>query len=336
MTIGRTFLDGEDPALAPPIVSRAWLARALHQAFDTREAFDLHTVRLHHPQRQHRENFSGIDMTGVQAAGYCFGAVVLQKVCLDEALLDGADLSLCLLNGGWIRAASCFGAHFIRATLSGANFSSNAGTTTNLSHARLDGAWANYCDFSSILGYHLSACGSEIRFSDFSFANLEGADFRNSDLTGTSFSHANLRGMRFEGTTLDGVDWTNAILDESDMQRIPHSDASGKTFWHIEWRPCDASTPQEGQVPPIPASVRNNPYDAEFRVAPAEPPLTQGPLLPDFEDDDENEYEDDGNIYLEGSNEEGSQEDGDGEGFLPEDSGDEEDDPDAWPPILLF
>ena len=177
---------------------------------------------------------------------------VLRGASLQEAVLDGVDLTRADLSDAALRSASlsgaCLeGASLARADLTGANLAAVRASEADLGEAlledarftgavlrfaRLGGALLEHADFTDADLWGAKLDGAEMPYAtlrrtvaqeasmvgaDLSGASLEEADLRKADLSGARLRGADLRGALLAGARLAGADLTDASLPRANL-----------------------------------------------------------------------------------------------------------------------
>ena len=196
-------------------------------------------------------------LRGQDLRGCKLTSSVLNEVCLEEALLDGADLCGSLLEDAKLSRCRANGINLVfananRARLDGANltqgrlmkvalqgadlteavftnadlphadlqYAHGAGavlTRTDLTRADLSSANLPGASFRDALLLNTELDQAVLSRADFSLASLPGANFRDSNLTDAHFYFANLKNVDFSGAKLERADFTLAWLDGAKM-----------------------------------------------------------------------------------------------------------------------
>ncbi len=177
---------------------------------------------------------------------------VLRGASLQDAVLDGvdltrADLSDSALRSASLRAACLEGASLARADLTGADLAGVRASEADLQDAlledarfagavlrfaRLGGALLEHADFTDADLWGARLDSAEMPYAtlrravaqeasmvgaDLSGANLEEADLRKADLSGAKLRGADLRGAVLAGAKLGGADLTDASLPRANL-----------------------------------------------------------------------------------------------------------------------
>jgi len=147
------------------------------------------------PSARHA-NLKGARLAGAQLAG-----LDLRDANLDEAQLDGADLSAALLSGASfagahlekanLSSAQAIGANFIVASLQGADMTGSKLAAADLTSASLQGAVLAFAGLE----------GAVLRDADLEAADLGAARLFGADLSGARLRAADLRAARIWATT---------------------------------------------------------------------------------------------------------------------------------------
>jgi uncharacterized protein YjbI with pentapeptide repeats len=139
----------------------------------------------------------GADFTGARLAEANLAGADLRGAKLDDASLEGADLSHSLAAGATFERAKLARADLSRAALEGASF-----ILANLQGAALTSARLPLADFS----------GAGLQGADLAAANLAGALLREADLEGAELHEALLYGADLRDARLQAADLARALV----------------------------------------------------------------------------------------------------------------------------
>ena len=190
----------------------------------------------------------------------------LQKVCLINADLEGANLLCANLSGADLSYSRICNADLFHANLSDTNLSN-----TNLSHAHLsradisnsnllnaDLSHADLTDTNLSSAYlsHTDLSNTNFSRANLSYANLSCAglmctNFRDANLINVNFSGAQLLGTDFRGTNLKHTELENVRIERADFRGakidnrpITKDDLpADKGEYYADWNPPPWDTP---------------------------------------------------------------------------------------------
>lgn len=178
------------------------------------ELLDEHTIWVSTAGRKGRQlDLSGYDLrtvinlksyplTAIRAVGANFLSQNLRGASLQSAVFDKADFRDCILDHADMRGSTFKYAEMARVSLRGAMLCplqfERADGSKRLQRVDLSGANMRYADFT---GADLRDC--IMMGIDLSNANLRDADLRRTDLTGALLKGANFAGARLEDSIVD-------------------------------------------------------------------------------------------------------------------------------------
>ena len=93
--------------------------------------------------------------------------------------------------------------------LSFSNFCSSLINGVNFKNADL-----SYSVLTDVEGKKVNFSGTQLAYTDFTRANLEGANFKNANLIGADFENCNLTGANFKGANLRQARFPGAVLKD--------------------------------------------------------------------------------------------------------------------------
>lgn len=236
------------------IASRITLAALMTILVGPVQAADLtvQQVRSALATAGHKADFSarsleGLDLSHLDLSGVNFAGADLRRVKLVGSNLTGANLSGARMNLAWIMGADFTranlsnavletlvvsagletkpdeAARFVEANLSGAHimarFALDDMHGANFSHAMMAADMRNQSmglirtDFSGANLVGANFTGAHCAYASFRFARLAGANFSGASLLHTDFSGADLKGANLTGADATGADFGGADLN---------------------------------------------------------------------------------------------------------------------------
>jgi uncharacterized protein YjbI with pentapeptide repeats len=180
-----------------------------------------------------KTNMANALLDQVEAKGAYFTEAGLSNAQFKNAELSGADFSQSLLHG----------ADFLGANLTEVNIYGAQGTKVNFREANLTGLRASEgCDFTEGCFVKSSGPGAiwdkaTLTGADFSFADMESADFTKAVLENAKLYAANMKYSRFIKANLRGAKLVRMNLFEGSFEKADLTDAdlSGSNFYGAEF-----------------------------------------------------------------------------------------------------
>ncbi len=147
------------------------------------------------------------DFSGQELPGANFQGAVLVRTCFDGALLEKADFTDAILDGGSLQKArlgkACFdNAQAVEADFSGADFCSGS---------------ARKAQFSRSCWEKADLSGANLEYAVFDNARMRAMKATECNARDASFHEADLANAHFEKASLSGADFTMACLDKADF-----------------------------------------------------------------------------------------------------------------------
>jgi len=176
---------------------------------------------------------------------------LMERVLLDQADLQRANLESAQLQGGSLMATRLQHANLSKAQIADAKLGGAILQCAHLSNAKLQGA---------------DLAGAFLEGADLSSANLQGAILRGADLRGAELSQADLRGAdlseaHLEDANLDGARLQGALLSGAHVRAAQLDAALSALAWSGQLRVEDAL---RGSTPA--ATQRNSRFEAVCRA----------------------------------------------------------------------
>ncbi|MEG3833205.1 pentapeptide repeat-containing protein [Microcoleus sp. Z1_C3] len=148
-------------------------------------------------------NLSGANLTKANLQGAKLLQANLNKTNLSEANLSSANLTAANLIGANLMQANLASANLTAADLSGANLKNTETSGANFSGANLTKVnlvgGTLQCNVSGAILTEGNLCGANLRYGNFTGADLTSADLRGADLDNTNLEKANLQGANLSG-----------------------------------------------------------------------------------------------------------------------------------------
>jgi uncharacterized protein YjbI with pentapeptide repeats len=197
--------------------------------------------------------FNGANLSGAQLSEASFHGATLEKALLDEVNGKGAVFAEANLAGASLQKAKFDQADFSQARLSRANlarasfkaasFEGASGPRANFSDADLTEVRAALgCDFSDASFRHAVGHGStwkngKLARADFSFAQMESADFASCMMDGANLYAADMKSTRFARASLRGAKMVDMNLFEGSLEKadVSEADLSGSNMYGVEF-----------------------------------------------------------------------------------------------------
>ena len=156
------------------------------------------------------------DLTGAQLQGAVLDFAKLEGAPLDDAHLEGASLFGAQLQGASLFEAQLQGASLDQAQLQGAS----------LDQAHIQGA---------------SLFGAQLQGASLEFAELQGAWLRFAQLHGASLEQSQLHGASLEQSQLQGASLSEAQLQGASLYgaKVNATELSGAFLWRTNWGEID-------------------------------------------------------------------------------------------------
>ncbi|MEG3891295.1 pentapeptide repeat-containing protein [Microcoleus sp. Z1_A1] len=148
-------------------------------------------------------NLSGANLTTANLQGAKLLQANLNKTNLSGANLSSANLTAANLIGANLMQANLASANLTAADLSGANLKNTETSGANFSGANLTKVnlvgGSLQCNVSGAILTEGNLCGANLRYGNFTGADLTSADLRGADLDNTNLEKANLQGANLSG-----------------------------------------------------------------------------------------------------------------------------------------
>jgi uncharacterized protein YjbI with pentapeptide repeats len=196
---------------------------------------------------------SGADLSGATATDALFGQADLQKADLrnidaegahfagaqlKEARLDSAKLNVTNFAGAMLE-----GATLRNASLCNSNWAEVSGANVIFDHAELagfrarDGCDLSHSSFREAKGKESIWQTAILVDADFSYAEMEGADFSDANLQGASLVAADMKFARFDKANLTGAKLItmNLFLGSLEKADLTNADLSGSNMYGAEF-----------------------------------------------------------------------------------------------------
>lgn len=155
------------------------------------------------------------------------GRMNLYRVVLPQAILEHAELPLCILTEANLEESNLLGVRLSSAEISLADFGS-----AHMTSALLDRA----------TGLGTQFVKADIRHADFTHADLQDASFAEADLSSAVFCSANLSGVDFRAANLAHADFKEADLRRADLRGVDLTYAQNLTREQIREARTDDMT----------------------------------------------------------------------------------------------
>ena len=164
-------------------------------------------------------NLSGANLTKANLQGAKLLQANLNKTNLSEANLSSANLTAANLIGANLMQANLVSANLTAADLSGANLKNTETSGANFSGANLTKVnlvgGTLQCNVSGAILTEGNLCGANLRYGNFTGADLTSADLRGADLDNTNLEKANLKGANLSGVVnLEKAKLAGAIMPD--------------------------------------------------------------------------------------------------------------------------
>ena len=197
--------------------------------------------------------FSGADLTGADFSEATFHKATLEKALIDEGQGKGAVFSEGNLSGARFQKAKLDDANFANAQLAYANFrkaSLKAATLqraiaprANFSEADLTGLRASLgadfteASFQQALGPGSTWKEAKLQKADFSYAQMEGADFASCIMDDANLYAADMKSARFARASLRRAKLVQMNLFEGSLEKadLSNADLSGANMYAVEF-----------------------------------------------------------------------------------------------------
>ncbi len=205
--------------------------------------------------RMHGVNLNRANLREANLELARLGEANLSSAKLDSTMLAGADLS-----GANLKKARLYHAWLSEANLSGANLSH-----TNLGGAHFRRANLEAVNLSDAMLVHLQDFGDGLYAgqTDFSEANLKGANLTRADLRAAVLNKADLRGANLSDAVLADASMQHTLLDRAIMINtdLRGADLTGASIYGISaWSLRTEGTKQHDLI------IRRSEQDAPFTV----------------------------------------------------------------------
>ncbi|MEG4502772.1 pentapeptide repeat-containing protein [Microcoleus sp. F6_B4] len=176
-----------------------------------------------------RRNLSGVNLSEANLSGANLTKANLQGAKLLQANLNKTNLSEADMRSANLTAANLIGANLMQANLGSANLTAADLSGANLKNTETGGAnfsGANLtkvnlvsgtlqCNVSGAILTEGNLCGANLRYGNFTGADLTSADLRGADLENTNLEKANLKGANLSGVVnLEKAKLAGAIMPD--------------------------------------------------------------------------------------------------------------------------
>jgi uncharacterized protein YjbI with pentapeptide repeats/stress response protein SCP2 len=164
-------------------------------------------------------NLSGANLTKENLQGAQLLQANLNKTNLSEADMRSANLTAASLIGANLMQANLGSANLTAADLSGANLKNTETGGANFSGANLTKVnlvgGTLQCNVSGAILTEGNLCGANLRYGNFTGADLTSADLRGANLDNTNLEKANLKGANLSGVVnMASAKLTGAIMPD--------------------------------------------------------------------------------------------------------------------------